>query len=88
MARLSLPVPPPRATTDGDTLVGLESIGVHRDGQDFSRGECQHLDRLLAGIHSGLGGDGSAGVLTPAPESPAMAVAETVKAKAKIDWDV
>ncbi len=95
LAGLGLPVPPPQTTPDGDTLVDVERIGVfavlpwaegvHRDGRDLALGECRHLGGLLARIHSGLGRDGLAGVLTRAPESQVVAVTEAAKAKAKID---
>lgn len=95
LAGLGLPVPPPKTTQDGDTLVDVAGIGVfavlpwvdgvHRDGRDLALGECRHLGGLLASIHSSLGGDGLAGVLSPAPEFQVVAVTETAKAKAKID---
>ncbi len=95
LAQLGLPVPPPRMTPDGDTLVDVEGIGVfavlpwvdgvHRNGCDLAPGECRHLGGLLARIHSGLGDHGLASVLTPAPESQVIAVTEAAKAKAKID---
>ncbi|MGH3835931.1 MAG: phosphotransferase [Pseudonocardiaceae bacterium] len=95
LAGLGLPVPPPQTTPAGDTLVNAEGIGVfavlpwvdglHRDGRDLALDECRHLGDLLARIHCGLGRDGLARVLTPAPEFQIVAVTEAAKAKAKID---
>jgi len=91
LAKLGLPVPPPRRCPDGDTVVELAGTGVfavlpwiegvHRDGRDLDLGECRHLGGLLAHIHQGL----SAGVLAAAPESRVIAVTEAAKAKGKID---
>ncbi|MGH3980700.1 MAG: phosphotransferase enzyme family protein [Pseudonocardiaceae bacterium] len=95
LAGLGLPVPPPHTTPDGDTLVSLRDRGlfavlpwvdgVHRDGGDLTLDECRNLGVLLARIHQGLGRDGLASVLDPAPESQTVAVTGAAKAKAKID---
>lgn len=95
LAGLGLPVPPPKTTPHGDTLVDLEGVGafavlpwvdgMHRDGCDLSLSECRHLGGLLAGIHSGLGREGAVRVLAPAPECQVIAVTEAAKAKSKID---
>ncbi|MDQ3762870.1 MAG: phosphotransferase [Actinomycetota bacterium] len=95
LADLGLPVPPPQATPDGNTVIELPGIGmfavlpwvegVHRDGRDLTVRECRHLGEVLARIHQGLGCDRITDVLAPAPESQLVTVTEAAKAKAKID---
>ncbi|MGH3719619.1 MAG: phosphotransferase [Pseudonocardiaceae bacterium] len=96
LARLSLPIPPPQTTPDGDTLVDVAGTGVfavapwvegtHRDGRELTLSECRHLGESLARVHTGLARDELASVLTPSPESQVIAVTEGAKAKAKIDY--
>lgn len=95
LADRGLPVPAPRMTPDGKTVVELLGAGtfavlpwvdgVHREGRDLNEEQCRHLGGLLARIHQGLSGAGVAGVLTRAPESQVISVTEAAKAKAKID---
>ncbi|MGH3823633.1 MAG: phosphotransferase enzyme family protein, partial [Pseudonocardiaceae bacterium] len=95
LADRGLPVPPPRMSPDGDTVVELAGIGVfaalpwvegvHRDGRDLDLRECRYLGGLLARIRRGLGSDGVADLLPTAPESQVITVTEAAKAKGKID---